>query len=155
MKMATNARLNKAKGRNLQNLVLSYIRSLFPRFSDHFKSRTMGESGTDIEMSPTGKEVFPFSIECKYRTTMAIYKMFEQAEKEAAKDENTPLLVCRAARKKALVVLNIDDFFSIMRTWKALTCRGIPLVEDEEHENEVEFEFAQELLDQIKKEENE
>lgn len=111
----SQTRNNKANGRRLQNKVRDAVLDIFPELHGHIKSRTMGEAGRDIELSATGMELFPFSIECKYRQNIAIYKFMEQSIKEAKEDGLLPLLALQAARKEPLMVMRMEDFFVLLK----------------------------------------
>jgi len=62
----TSTRSRKAKGRNLQNLVVNKLldcsQDLEP---DDIKGAIMGEHGMDVKLSPAAFKVYPFKIECK------------------------------------------------------------------------------------------
>lgn len=103
----------KAKGRNLQKWVRDKILTKFRTLNeDDCRSTGMGQSGEDVQLSQYAKTIFPYSIECKVRKTIAVYKMYKQAQDNSNGLE--PLLIIRADRKKALAVIDADYFFSIL-----------------------------------------
>ena len=84
----------KAKGRRLQQMVASAIRSAYMLSEDDVRSAVMGETGPDIQLSSAAKREFPFAIECKNQEKLSIWKAIEQALKHAAITEKCrPLVV--------------------------------------------------------------
>lgn len=104
----------KAKGRNLQQFVRDAILQRFPTLeADDCKSTSMGASGEDIQLSPAARKLVPISVECKARSTIAIYPWYEQA-KVNCKAGLEPVLVVKADRKKPLVCVDAEYFFNMM-----------------------------------------
>ena len=106
----TSTRSRKAKGRNLQNLVvnklLSYSQDLEP---DDIKGAIMGEHGMDVKLSPAAFKVYPFKIECKNQEKFkGIYSIYSQAE--GHKGEGEPLIILKMNRQKPLVIMDFDFF---------------------------------------------
>ncbi len=56
----------KNKGKRLQNAVRDMILENFTQLEpDDVVSTLMGDSGTDIKLSPAARKLFPYSPECK------------------------------------------------------------------------------------------
>ena len=72
----------------------------------------MGAGGEDVQLSPAARKLFPYSIECKAYKTFAIYKLMDQAI-ENCPNKAEPLVVLKADRKKPLVVMDAEHFFSL------------------------------------------
>lgn len=111
-KMKTSSLKNKA--RLLQQWVRDRILFYYPQLDpEDVRSTGMGQQGEDIQLSPKAREYFPFSVECKSRANISVYKFYEQS-KENSKD-NTPIVVIKANRKPPLVVLDLEDFLNIFK----------------------------------------
>lgn len=104
----------KAKGRRLQQWVRDIIRSVYGLHEDDVSSRSMGAQGEDVLLSPEARKVFPFSIECKSRSSFAIYKDFDQAVQNTPKGSR-PLLVIKSDRRPPLAVLDAEWFINRMK----------------------------------------
>lgn len=105
---------SKAKGRILQNWVRRKLLELFPNLEpDDVASTSMGAPGEDIKLSPAARRLFPYSVECKSLAKIAVYKLYDQAVSNAASHE--PLLVIRANRRKELVVVDAEHFFTLVK----------------------------------------
>lgn len=104
----------KAKGRKLQQLVRDKFIELLKPYGvepDDVKSTAMGQNGVDIQLSPFAKTFLPVAVECKSHKSMAIYKLYEQAEEY--RHEGEPLLVVKANHKKPLAVIDLDYYLSL------------------------------------------
>jgi hypothetical protein len=105
----------KAKGRTLQQTVRDKVLETFPRLEkDDVKSTSMGATGEDIQLSPAARRSFPFSVECKSRATIGVYKWYDQAVTNAGSGVE-PLLVIKANRRKPLVVIDLDAFMELVK----------------------------------------
>lgn len=103
----------KAKGRNLQKLVVQKILAKFPQLTERdVASTSMGASGIDVQLSEAAAKLFPFATECKAQEALSLYPAFEQA-KANAKDL-TPLLIVKKNRQEVLAVLRLDDFMKLV-----------------------------------------
>mgnify|MGYP003983050737 FL=1 len=111
----TSTRSKKAKGRNLQNLVvnklLDFSEDLEP---DDIKGAIMGENGMDVKLSPAAFKVYPFKIHCKNQEKFkGIYSIYSQAEGHEGKGE--PLIILKMNRQKPLVIMDFDFFLNSYR----------------------------------------
>ena len=78
----------KAKGRRLQQWVRNYLQQHLKGVEeDDVTSTPGGVNGPDIGLSPLARKLFPWTVECKSRSSFSIYSALEQAEK------NLPLVV--------------------------------------------------------------
>lgn len=101
---------SKAKGRLLQQWVRDKILDLFPVLEpDDVKSTGMGQKGEDVQLSPAARKLFPYSVECKNRTTVSVYAWYKQAKANAPRGTE-PILVIKQNRDKPLVILDADYF---------------------------------------------
>ena len=102
----------KAKARRLQNTVADMIRAWCEGIDpEDIKTATMGETGSDIIMSPLAKELLPFdAVECKNREKLNIWQALEQMEKHG----DRPVLFFSRNRAEIYVAMKAEDFFSII-----------------------------------------
>ena len=109
--MAITTKSAKSKARKLQQWVRDKVLSLSPMLRpEDVKSTTMGESGTDIQLSPYAKDRFPWVFECKANKSFAVYKVLEQCQSHAKQGE-VPIVVLKGDRKDPVVVVDADWFF--------------------------------------------
>ncbi|MFH0968335.1 MAG: hypothetical protein V1862_11700 [Methanobacteriota archaeon] len=80
----------KQKGRALQNWVCELLRKSFRLSTADVRPAIMGESGMDIKLSETARKRIPLAIECKNTEAINLWKAWEQAVTNAAKDPFTP-----------------------------------------------------------------
>lgn len=104
----------KAKGRKLQQTVRDAIQEAFKLSEDDVRSTSMGAGGVDVQLSAAAKKVFPFSVECKSLAKVAVYKFYEQARANCAKD-TVPLVVVKQNGSMPLAILGFDTFMAILQ----------------------------------------
>tara|TARA_R110002020_G_scaffold267349_1_gene482475 strand:- start:39 stop:395 length:357 start_codon:yes stop_codon:yes gene_type:complete len=111
----TSTRSRKAKGRALQNFVVSKLLEYAPALEqDDIKGAIMGETGMDIKLSPAAYKRYPLKIECKNQEKFkGIYSIYSQAEEHKGKGE--PLVILKMNRKKPLVMMDLDFFLDIYK----------------------------------------
>ena len=104
----------KAKGKRLQNKVTQLLQEKFSAVLEegYFKSKTMGEHGMDVQLSPSARKKFPFAIECKNQEALNIWKSLEQAENNC--EGLTPLLIFKRNKSKIYAALEITDFLDLL-----------------------------------------
>jgi hypothetical protein len=103
----------KAKGRTLQNIIVSHLRDHFGLSEDDIRPAIMGESGVDIKMSSKSKARIPFDIECKNQESLNIWSAFSQAVDNSS-PERKPLLVFKRNRSEILCCLRFADLISLL-----------------------------------------
>jgi hypothetical protein len=91
----------------VRDMILKRHPSLEP---DDVRSTGMGQSGEDVQLSPTARKLFPLSIECKSYASMAFYKWYDQAVINTPKDCE-PILVAKANHRDPVVIVNAEYFF--------------------------------------------
>lgn len=105
----------KAKGRNLQNFVRDKILESFPQLEpDDVQCAIMGQSGTDIKLSPLARKIVPYSIECKNQQKISIWAALEQA-KSNVKDGTQPALIFKRNNSDPHVVLTLSHFLELLK----------------------------------------
>ena len=112
---------SKAKGRRLQNYVRDKLRQLFcetsrvPRLhEDDIKSQTMGMTGEDIVLSPKGREMIPYSFECKNVERLNLWGSLDQCEGNCEGEGIKPVLVIKRNRSKTYAVIEFEEFTNLI-----------------------------------------
>jgi len=77
-------------------------------------SRESGASGTDIRLVGLAKKVFPYAVECKRSEKLSIPAWIKQAQSNLG-DFKTWLLFFRRNNEKAMVVMEADEFFELLK----------------------------------------
>lgn len=104
----------KAKGRRLQQWVRNYLQQHLKGVEeDDVTSTPGGVNGPDIGLSPLARKLFPWTVECKSRSSFSIYSALEQAEKNLIKDTK-PIAVLKGDRKKPMALLYAEDLLEIL-----------------------------------------
>ena len=109
----------KAKGSRLQTKIARRIRQVFGLSDQDVQSQPMSVQGEDIILNSKARELLPYSIECKFRSTAKdlghIYTFYEQATDQALdlalESEIAPIVFIQQHNQQILVVLSDDDFF--------------------------------------------
>jgi len=114
----------KAKGRALQDWACEQISQAvnvpWGKTDDaEIKPRPMGQSGTDIILTPNVRTLFTFSVECKNQKRWSLLEWIEQAKANCYPDTDWLLVIKRSGRKKSeqtkeIVVLDAEVFFSLI-----------------------------------------
>lgn len=105
----------KAKGRRFQQEIRSAILEVFKNFdADDVKVAIMGESGTDIKLSPYARQFFPYSVECKNVEKLNIWQALKQAEENTKEGTATLLTFSRNRMPEPYVALKLSDFMRLM-----------------------------------------
>ena len=103
----------KAKGRNLQKLVVNKLIETFDIHPEDIKSCSMGAGGEDVVMARAARERFPFSVECKNVEKLNVWDAYEQAK--ANSNGYEPIVVMKKNHKKPLVVLDAEHFIEMVK----------------------------------------
>ena len=103
----------KAKGRNLQNLVVKKLLDSFEQFTERdVRGAPMGTNGADVVLSEAAHGLLKCQIECKSRAMMAVYKDYEQAKTHG---DSEPIVVIKQNRSKPLAVMDLDYFIDLLK----------------------------------------
>ena len=104
----------KAKGRTFQQQIMRLLLAKFPQLEkDDITSRSMGDSGEDLLLSPTARKLIPYSFECKSLARFAGHNYIEQAVTNTPAG-STPVAVVKANHKKPVVIMYLDDWLSTL-----------------------------------------
>jgi hypothetical protein len=101
----------KAKGRKLQQWVVTKLIDILKLDAEDLESRPMGSQGEDVILGKQSRDAFPYSIECKNQEAVNIWKSYEQAQANCKGYE--PLLVIKRNRSKPLVVMDAESFMKL------------------------------------------
>lgn len=111
---ANTTHSRKAKGRRLQQKIVSDLHQLLSCDDKDIKSNPMSSSGEDIWMSSRVQNIFPYSIECKNTESLAIWKALEQCKNNS--HGNIPLLIFKRNNSDIYVTLKWEDLYKIIHT---------------------------------------
>ncbi len=104
----------KAKGRRLQQWVRDYLHSNLKGVEkDDVTSTPGGVNGPDIGLSPLARKLFPWTVECKSRSSFSVYEALEQAERNLIKNTK-PVAILKGDRKQPLALLYAEDLLEIL-----------------------------------------
>lgn len=105
----------KNKGRRLQKEVQQQLLESFKGIleEDDIKVAIMGESGTDIKLSPLARKYIPYSIECKNQEKLNIWQALKQTE-ENTREGTEPALIFRRNNTQSYVVLHLEHFLKML-----------------------------------------
>ena len=102
----------KAKGRKLQQWARDQILQRFPTLSiDDVRSTSMGAGGEDVQLSTAARELVSYTIECKNRKAIAVYKDYEQAKTHGLIE---PLVILKQNLSKPLALVDAEHFFDLV-----------------------------------------
>jgi hypothetical protein len=105
----------KRKGKRLQSTVRTAILELFPELSgEDVRVAVRSEPGTDIKLSPLGRRLFPYSVECKNVERLNIWSALAQAQTNTG-EGTTALLVFGRNRTEPHVALPLSEFIKLIR----------------------------------------
>lgn len=106
-----NTSSRKAKGRRLQQQVRDMLRIKYDDVlvDDDIQSIGMGQSGSDIVLSPLAKKYIPLDIECKAQESLNIWGALSQAESNTTEDR-VPVVVFKRNRSKTYICMEFYTF---------------------------------------------
>jgi len=108
----------KAKGRRLQDKVVLKLRNLFEGIlhKEDIKPQPMGQTGVDVILSPSAKNLVAFDIECKNQEKLigsVLTDAIEQCESNT-EEGRIPLLVFKKNQEPERVILRLDHFLELI-----------------------------------------
>ena len=103
----------KAKGRRLQQKIVSDILKAFPTLQqDDVFSTSMGCGGEDVKMSPAARKLLPLSIEAKNQEKVNVWEAYIQAESNCP--ENVfPCVVFKKNNTKTFAMVEWDVLLNL------------------------------------------
>lgn len=76
----------------------------------------MGESGTDIRLSPSAKKLLAYDIECKNTERLDINRYWKQTiDNTALESGRKPLLIWKKNHQEPLVIMRFSDWLEERR----------------------------------------
>ena len=101
----------KAKGRKLQQWVVDKLIAILGFDPEDLESRPMGSSGEDVIMGVQSRKQFPYSIECKNKAAVNVWKDMEQCQTNCKDYE--PLVIIKRNRTKPLALVDAEYFIGL------------------------------------------
>lgn len=109
----------KAKGRRLQQLIVTDLLALFPHLGeDDIRSTSMGAGGEDIQLSNNARRAIPFSIEAKNQERVNVWSALEQCRANAPSGVD-PIVVFKKNNEKPHVLVSWDCFKRLLSGQKS------------------------------------
>jgi hypothetical protein len=71
----------------------------------------MGAGGEDVQLSTAARELVSYTIECKNRKAIAVYKDYEQAKTHGLIE---PLVILKQNLSKPLALVDAEHFFDLV-----------------------------------------
>ena len=71
----------------------------------------MGAGGEDVQLSSAARSLVNYTIECKNRKAIAVYKDYEQAKTHGLVE---PLVVLKQNLSKPLALVDAEHFFDLV-----------------------------------------
>jgi alpha/beta superfamily hydrolase len=71
----------------------------------------MGAGGEDVQLSPLARSMFNYTVECKNRAAIAVYKDYAQASTHGLVE---PLVILKQNNSKPLALVDADHFFNLV-----------------------------------------
>lgn len=100
----------KAKGAILQKWVRDKILSRFPELEkDDVHSTSAGVNGEDVKLSPAARKLFPFQIECKNLSKIAVYQYYLQA---ITHGKHEPVVFIKQNNSRPLAIVDAEWFIN-------------------------------------------
>lgn len=105
----------KRKGAHLQNLVRDKILKAFPHLKPNdIVTAKNGQNGPDLKLSKVARRLVGVNFECKHQNKLStVYSWYTQASK--GQHKLTPCVVMKKNSRKALAVIDLDDFFKLIK----------------------------------------
>ena len=104
----------KAKGRRLQQLVVSDLLERFPSLTPaDVRSTSMGASGEDVQLSAAARRLIPYSFEAKNQERLNLWTAIEQSRANTPA-ETHPVVVFKRNNEKPHVALRWDHFVDLI-----------------------------------------
>jgi hypothetical protein len=72
----------------------------------------MGAGGEDVQLSPLARSLFNYTIECKNRAAIAVYKDYEQAKTHGLVE---PLVILKQNNSKPLALVDAEHFLDMVQ----------------------------------------
>ena len=110
----------KAKGRILQQLVAKALAEVYDLSygpDQDVGSREMGQSGTDVKLSPLARTKIAYNVECKNGKSIGLWGSWAQTIANTG-DGRVPLLVMKRNRQEPLAILTFEHLITLLKKQK-------------------------------------
>lgn len=77
----------------------------------------MGAGGEDVQLSSKARELFTYTVECKSRKAVAVFKDYEQA---CGHKDVEPLVILKQNQSKPLALVDAQHFFDLVQNIRDL-----------------------------------
>lgn len=77
----------------------------------------MGAGGEDVQLSPKAREFVSYTIECKNRKAIAVFKDYQQA---CGHKDAEPLVILKQNQSMPLALVDARHFFDLLQKQKDL-----------------------------------
>ena len=77
----------------------------------------MGVAGTDIQLSPAARKLFPYDVECKNSEKLNIWASIEQCENNTNNGNNS-LIVFSKNHKPTYICITLKHFMELLKNQK-------------------------------------
>jgi len=110
--MKQNSR--RAKGRKLQLLLRDKILKEFPHLHTYDVKVSMnGMNGEDVKLSRIARRLIPYQFECKNQEKFkTLYSFWDQSTRHG---KHEPVLVIKQNTRRALAVIDLDQFIDLIK----------------------------------------
>lgn len=102
----------KNKGRLFQQEIRKLLIDILGIDEQDIKNTSSGCGGEDLQLAKAARDKFPFQIECKSLSSIAVYKYYEQCKHHG---DHEPIVFIKANRKKPLVILDATKFIELCK----------------------------------------
>ena len=75
-------------------------------------STSMGAGGEDVQLSPLARSLVSYTIECKNRKAVAVFKDYEQAKTHGLVE---PLVILKQNNSKPLALVDAEHFLDMLQ----------------------------------------
>ena len=104
----------RAKGKKLQRIVRDKLLSAFPDLhAGHIRVAKAGQQGEDLKLSRIARRLIPYQFECKNQEKFKIlYSFYDQGCRHGKYE---PVLVIKQNTRRALAVIDLDQFIDLIK----------------------------------------
>lgn len=115
VKKRMTPRSAKNKGARLQNFIRDLFRVLYTDKLDieDIEARTMGNSGTDIILTPAAKKLIKFDVECKNVEKLNILEAYRQASANSVSGR-IPIVFHKKNRTEVYATLSLQNLLILL-----------------------------------------
>lgn len=103
----------KAKGRRLQQQIVSELYAAFPALGEgDLVSTSSGANGEDVRMSQLARRIIPYSFEAKNQERLNVWAALDQAHSNC--DARIPVVVIKRNNARPFAILPFGEFVRLI-----------------------------------------